>query len=291
MHKSHFLTIFYPVRPIPTMASSSYDPMHRALEEDSLAYKMVVCIFGLLVLWTAISLSRGSRRAQEQERAQAALALQIAQQQEIMEAVTRRTKITEVMKDRLLCTELHKEHFKKPGSNVTQGRDDHEVVQEEASSSKLEIEDGDEKENVAISLEPVVSLKGSEISETTQPKGESDVEVAVPCEEAVTEEESKSPSLEPSEQGDVESPVDTADVLLEDTPIASVVVPTTTGSLSVSNGCAICLEPYKEGEVVAWSGNPSCVHAFHRECILEYMVPYSGDTPPCPCCREVFFKF
>ena len=35
-------------------------------------------------------------------------------------------------------------------------------------------------------------------------------------------------------------------------------------SRSVPGGCAICLCPYEEGDVVSWSTEAACKHAFHQ---------------------------
>ena len=77
----------------------------------------------------------------------------------------------------------------------------------------------------------------------------------------------------------------------------------------VANGCVICLEPYQSGEIVVWSNNQKCVHAFHQECLIEYFQAANKDNwvlrtddenntdnttsefPDtfCPCCRQDFF--
>lgn len=48
-----------------------------------------------------------------------------------------------------------------------------------------------------------------------------------------------------------------------------------------SEMCAICLCPYEEGDVRIFS--KSCPHAFHKECILEWLVKGHDE---CPCCRK-----
>ena len=60
---------------------------------------------------------------------------------------------------------------------------------------------------------------------------------------------------------------------------------------SVSNFCAICLEEYHEGETIVWSSNKKCQHAFHRDCLLNYLVKVKAENEfPCPCCRRNFFE-
>jgi hypothetical protein len=57
---------------------------------------------------------------------------------------------------------------------------------------------------------------------------------------------------------------------------------------SVPNCCAICLSSYKVGEAVVWSTNEDCPHAFHQNCIVDYLVTVNGGKTPCPCCRQNF---
>ena len=56
---------------------------------------------------------------------------------------------------------------------------------------------------------------------------------------------------------------------------------------TVPNCCAICIDHYEEGDVVVWSSNPKCVHAFHRECVTDWLIKMQPETP-CPCCRQEF---
>lgn len=55
----------------------------------------------------------------------------------------------------------------------------------------------------------------------------------------------------------------------------------------VPNCCAICLCDYQPGEIVTWSSNPRCIHAFHRECVTDWLIKMQPETP-CPCCRQEF---
>jgi hypothetical protein len=55
-----------------------------------------------------------------------------------------------------------------------------------------------------------------------------------------------------------------------------------------TNMCAICLDSYQQGQVVAWSSG--CTHAFHQDCISHYLARKMilGDESPCPACRQKF---
>jgi hypothetical protein len=63
--------------------------------------------------------------------------------------------------------------------------------------------------------------------------------------------------------------------------LADVVdVESTTKHLSVEP-CPICLNDYKEGEILCWSQNSNCMHCFHRDCMEEWLLRHEE----CPCCR------
>ncbi len=65
------------------------------------------------------------------------------------------------------------------------------------------------------------------------------------------------------------------------------------GQLKLNNGrlvpncCAICLTGYHVGDVVIWSSNKDCAHAFHQDCVVGWLVKMQPETP-CPCCRQEF---
>jgi hypothetical protein len=51
--------------------------------------------------------------------------------------------------------------------------------------------------------------------------------------------------------------------------------------------CSICLLGYEEGDHIAWSRNPACNHAFHEECIVQWLTKHDE----CPNCRNTYFGF
>jgi hypothetical protein len=53
--------------------------------------------------------------------------------------------------------------------------------------------------------------------------------------------------------------------------------------------CAICLVDYQDGDEVCWSRNSSCGHAFHRDCIIEWLL--TGTHDYCPICRRSYLSF
>jgi len=62
--------------------------------------------------------------------------------------------------------------------------------------------------------------------------------------------------------------------------------PKTSEPRTVSGGCAICLCPYEEGDVVTWSPKDTCSHAFHKDCVVPWLS--KKNEPNCPCCRQEF---
>lgn len=83
------------------------------------------------------------------------------------------------------------------------------------------------------------------------------------------------------------------DIEMGGNPSSALSVEEENGQLKLGNGktvpncCAICLDVYEEGDVVVWSSNPKCIHAFHRECVTDWLIKMQPETP-CPCCRQEF---
>ncbi|CAJ1945181.1 unnamed protein product [Cylindrotheca closterium] len=66
------------------------------------------------------------------------------------------------------------------------------------------------------------------------------------------------------------------------------------GVQTVSNACAVCLEPFDEGErVVSSVKTKGCPHIFHEECLKEVITASTSKgiySVPCPCCRQTFVE-
>ena len=69
-----------------------------------------------------------------------------------------------------------------------------------------------------------------------------------------------------------------------------IITRSTEQSATVPNCCIICLEAYQPGDTVVWASNEECQHAFHRKCIVKYLVKIQKKVAatPCPCCRQRF---
>ena len=48
--------------------------------------------------------------------------------------------------------------------------------------------------------------------------------------------------------------------------------------------CDICLLDFEAGDIVAWSTNPRCDHAYHSDCICDWLM----RQPTCPSCRQEY---
>jgi len=91
--------------------------------------------------------------------------------------------------------------------------------------------------------------------------------------------ESSQPHEEDSEGNDVESGLGGDSMLL---------IVEGENKKSVPICCAICLEVYGVGDSVVWASNDECSHAFHQNCVIEYLAKTNCIEMPCPCCRKKF---
>eukprot|EP00554_Chaetoceros_debilis_P007534 CAMPEP_0194076354 /NCGR_PEP_ID=MMETSP0149-20130528/3161_1 /TAXON_ID=122233 /ORGANISM="Chaetoceros debilis, Strain MM31A-1" /LENGTH=209 /DNA_ID=CAMNT_0038757073 /DNA_START=305 /DNA_END=935 /DNA_ORIENTATION=+ len=55
-------------------------------------------------------------------------------------------------------------------------------------------------------------------------------------------------------------------------------------SLYSPKTCPICFEDYKKGDDIAWSKNEKCHHAYHVDCIMQWLM----ENDDCPMCREQY---
>eukprot|EP00934_Nitzschia_sp_Nitz4_P007331 Nitzschia sp. Nitz4//scaffold92_size79448//67430//68589//NITZ4_005402-RA/size79448-augustus-gene-0.35-mRNA-1//-1//CDS//3329560219//7321//frame0 len=61
--------------------------------------------------------------------------------------------------------------------------------------------------------------------------------------------------------------------------------PAGTARRVVDTECAICVSTYEKADLLVWSGLGDCPHAFHHECILEWLCK---GKKRCPICRHWF---
>ena len=66
----------------------------------------------------------------------------------------------------------------------------------------------------------------------------------------------------------------------------NIKVSSTSSSLYSPKSCPICMEPYETGDEIAWSKNENCLHVFHQECIVGWLMT-SND---CPLCRQDYLS-
>jgi hypothetical protein len=57
---------------------------------------------------------------------------------------------------------------------------------------------------------------------------------------------------------------------------------------AIPGTCAICLNQYAIDEAIIWSPNRDCVHCFHEDCIMSWLMRKSSKHRQCPCCRQSF---
>lgn len=50
--------------------------------------------------------------------------------------------------------------------------------------------------------------------------------------------------------------------------------------------CPVCFGDYVKGDDIAWSKNEKCCHAFHTDCILEWLMNHDE----CPMCRNDYLQ-
>jgi hypothetical protein len=94
------------------------------------------------------------------------------------------------------------------------------------------------------------------------------------------------------EMGELPSTEENEFYLVEDTEreFSHLQLPqdTTNGARLIPAACAICLGPYEAGDLVSWSPELACQHAFHRDCITSWLSKKPQHL--CPCCRQEFIR-
>lgn len=73
---------------------------------------------------------------------------------------------------------------------------------------------------------------------------------------------------------------------LQHIPLPGFKVGETTKRRTAASHCAICLESYRPDDSIVWSANAACVHIFHEQCMLSWIM--KRFKPDCPVCRQTF---
>ena len=156
-----------------------------------------------------------------------------------------------------------------------------EIVSSSSSEGGQENDNNNNNNNTSIDLEEGrtndSSLDDNNNSNTTDQEREATVDTAV---QITTEGQSSELSSL------AEHP--TGYLVLRPGNVAQAPPPNSNNRRMVPNGCAVCLGDYDVGDTVVWSCNPHCQHAFHFECILEWLLKIPDGGTPCPCCRQEF---
>lgn len=59
-----------------------------------------------------------------------------------------------------------------------------------------------------------------------------------------------------------------------------------TSKVNTADACPICLVEYEEGDVLCWSQSGKCIHAFHKQCMVEWLL----RNEECPLCRHNYLS-
>ena len=68
--------------------------------------------------------------------------------------------------------------------------------------------------------------------------------------------------------------------------LADVIDTESTTKLVEVEPCSICLNDYTEGDILCWSQNSECQHAFHKDCAMEWLM----QSTKCPLCRSNYLS-
>ena len=74
--------------------------------------------------------------------------------------------------------------------------------------------------------------------------------------------------------------------MMRENSLRVMVTKVTEDSLYSPRSCPICCENYQKGDAIAWSKNESCHHAYHVDCILEWLMEHED----CPMCRAKYLS-
>lgn len=105
-------------------------------------------------------------------------------------------------------------------------------------------------------------------------------------EESIVEKKREDFGSDCSESDDRERSGEEDSFELQHIPLPGFKVGETTKRRTAASHCAICLESYRPDDSIVWSANAACVHIFHEQCMLSWIM--KRFKPDCPVCRQTF---
>ena len=105
-------------------------------------------------------------------------------------------------------------------------------------------------------------------------------------EESIVEKKREDFGSDCSESDDQERSGEEDSFELQHIPLPGFKVGETTKRRTAASHCAICLESYRPDDSIVWSANAACVHIFHEQCMLSWIM--KRFKPDCPVCRQTF---
>ena len=129
----------------------------------------------------------------------------------------------------------------------------------------------------------VVVAEGVPAQETTSDEEEPDIRVGPSSDDPPEHDNSDTDTLDPvTTKAPIQVLQEKSDLVIRKVEGDATAALGNGGGDDDENTCAICWMEYQEGEDICWSQNAECGHAFHRDCIQEWLIRHND----CPCCRS-----
>lgn len=153
-------------------------------------------------------------------------------------------------------------------------------------------QDSREHESLSIptTLQPEASVDIPQNADSRRGQEEADIElVGIARRDAVQSSncnEDKSPHLSSSNDQQADAHNRSGDCSLHESVVEQSSRSDSLNCQDHGTSCDVCLLEFEVGDEIAWSPNLDCVHMFHKECILDWLV----RKPTCPNCRNNYLE-